>query len=120
MPRPERRSARDLLEVTERVDLAGEIERLYEHRARTPILDRPPPSAIDAKLARELPNQGAPIDEVLDELERVVVAHARKNAHPGFFGYVCGPGLPTDPIAHALGAALNQNATGYASAPGAA
>jgi glutamate/tyrosine decarboxylase-like PLP-dependent enzyme len=54
----------------------------------------------------------------MGEVQSVVIEHCRRNAHPGFYGYVAGAGLPTDPMSHAMVAALNQNTIGYAGAPG--
>lgn len=101
------------------VDLAGLVEQASQGRFESPVL----PPAIAADLERllpgKLPRAGAPLAEALQSLLHVSQKFARKNAHPGMFGYVCSPGLPTDVPAHAVVAALNQNVTGFSSAPGA-
>ena len=74
---------------------------------------------VASALSAALPERGQPLRTVVDELLASAATYYRKNAHPGMFSYVASPGLPTDPIGHALTAALNQNVTGYQSAPGA-
>ena len=94
------------------------LEVLAASHATPPVLPDVTPATLDARLPVAVPRAPTDLAEVLDELRTVAVAGRRKNGHPGFFGYVCGPGLPTDPAAHALTAALNQNLTAYTSAPG--
>ena len=96
--------------------LVAEVRRRMEEE---PVLPAATYAELADALGSELPRSGAPFEAVLREVEEVAVAYARHNAAPGFFGYVCSPGLPTDPPAHALAAALNQNLTGFSSAPGA-
>jgi len=100
------------------VDIGAVVASVLQKRYVSPILPRTDGSLAD-ELPGEIPREGIPLESVLEEVDRIVSAHARRNAHPGFFGYVCSPGLPTDPLSHALVAALNQNVTGFSSAPGA-
>ena len=65
----------------------------------------------------EVPAAGTPLSDVVDGLFSLVDGRYRKNAHPGMMAYVAGSGMPTDPLAHALVAAWNQNVTGAHSAP---
>ena len=92
---------------------------ILDRALTSPVLPRATHARLDALLPPSLPREGAPIEEVLGEIDAVAVDYSRRNAHPGFFGYVCSSGLPTDPLGHALVAALNQNVTGFGSAPGA-
>ena len=73
-----------------------------------------------AKLPREQPTAGEPLEPLLQQLSEVFRDHIRRNTHPGFFGYVASGGLPIDAMAHALVGALNQNVVGYPSSPVAA
>jgi glutamate/tyrosine decarboxylase-like PLP-dependent enzyme len=67
-----------------------------------------------------LPELGCEPGELERELCDFARRAARRGGAPGFFGFICAPGLPSDPLAHALGAALNQNVASFKSAPGAA
>jgi glutamate/tyrosine decarboxylase-like PLP-dependent enzyme len=109
----------DVLALRGTVDLAAELARVSAARSEPPVLARSDPAELDALVPEDPPREGAPLGDVLDLVHRLASAHSRKNGHPGFFGYICAPGLPTDPIAHALGALMNQNVTGFPSAPGA-
>ncbi len=100
-------------------NIDAEVHRIAAQRTSDPVLASPDPAQIADRLPGALPQAGAPMETVLEEIRTVVYAHARRNTHPGMFGYVCGSGLPTDPMAHAMAAALGQNVTGFPSAPGA-
>jgi aromatic-L-amino-acid/L-tryptophan decarboxylase len=71
-------------------------------------------------LPESLPENGCAGAELRAELVELARSSCRRNANPGFFGFICAPGLPTDPLAHAAVAALNQNVASFTSAPGAA
>lgn len=85
----------------------------------SPVLRTDTAQTVGAALTADLPGAGIPLQAAVDELMSVAGTYYRKNAHPGMFSYVASPGLPTDPLGHALTAALNQNLTGYMGAPGA-
>ena len=96
----------------------GAIRGVMSVRGESPLLkvERDDPRR---RLRASMPDAGRPVSEVLDELDSVLAVNRRRNAHAGMFGYVCGSGLPTDPLGHALAAAHGQNVTGFGSAPGA-
>lgn len=113
------------LDATDQIDAlspAGSCDELLRGISRqaldSPVLHTAAAAEVGAALYSALPREGVALDAVLAELMRSAGRYYRKNSHPGMFSYVASPGLPTDPVAHALGAALNQNLTGYASAPG--
>lgn len=99
-------------------DIDAVIAPIIRDSSRSPIIESVPASELSAQVPAEMPQSGAALAEVMDEVSSVVVQHCRRNAHPGFYGYVAGPGLPTDPLSHAMVAALNQNTIGYPGAPG--
>lgn len=72
------------------------------------------------RLPKELPAQGCEASVLGAEMVELAAAFSRRNSQPGFMGFICSPGLPTDPLAHAVKALLNQNVSGFVSAPGAA
>ena len=100
--------------------LEAALEEIRQREGSGSILQLPIAAKdLDPLLPPQMPRRGLPFGEAWEELLGLALPYARRNAHPGFFGYVCSPGLPTDPWAHALGAALNQNVTSFSSAPGA-
>lgn len=109
----------DDLTAPRSVDLQGLVEQAGADAHASPVLPPANAAALTAMLPDELPRSGTGLDAALEQLLAVTTAYSRRNAHPGMFGYVCSPGLPTDVPAHAIVAALNQNVTGFSSAPGA-
>lgn len=101
-------------------DLSEVLRRISDRSTESPIL-KPDVEVSEtlASVSEAMPEEGTPLDVVLSEVENSLQQYGRRNAHPGFFGYVCSPGIGTDPAAHAIGAAFNQNVTSFGSAPGA-
>ena len=64
----------------------------------------------------ELPLEGRPLDELIDEC-RTVMALSRHNGHPRFFGYVASPATPIGAYADLIASALNANITCWRSGP---
>lgn len=64
----------------------------------------------------ELPREGRPLDELLDEC-RTVMNLSRHNGHPRFFGYVASPATPIGAYADLIASALNANITCWRSGP---
>ena len=101
------------------VSIDDRVESIFARATQSPILRTDKAREVGAKLPAQPPETGVPLETAVDELMQSAGTFYRKNAHPGMFSYVASPGLPTDPLGHALTAALNQNLTGYMSAPGA-
>jgi glutamate/tyrosine decarboxylase-like PLP-dependent enzyme len=101
------------------LNLDDVVRDAFASRSRAPVLALEEASTLEAMLPTSMPKEGMGLSSALESLAELVVPHSRRNAHPGMFGYVCSPGLPSDVPAHALVAALNQNVTSYTSAPGA-
>lgn len=95
------------------------IHDILSRATLSPVRSTADAVEVASALAVDLPERGQPLHAVVDELMASAGTYYRKNAHPGMFSYVASPGLPTDPLGFALTAALNQNVTGYQSAPGA-
>ena len=64
----------------------------------------------------ELPLEGRPLDELIDEC-RTVMNLSRHNGHPRFFGYVASPSTPIGAYADLIASALNGNITCWRSGP---
>lgn len=65
----------------------------------------------------ELPREGRPLEELIDEC-RTVMDLSRHNGHPRFFGYVASPSTPIGAYADLIASALNANITCWRSGPG--
>jgi aromatic-L-amino-acid/L-tryptophan decarboxylase len=65
----------------------------------------------------ELPKEGRPLDQLIDEC-RTVMDLSRHNGHPRFFGYVASPSTPIGAYADLIASALNANITCWRSGPG--
>jgi glutamate/tyrosine decarboxylase-like PLP-dependent enzyme len=64
----------------------------------------------------ELPLEGRPLDQLIDEC-RTVMDLSRHNGHPRFFGYVASPSTPIGAYADLIASALNANITCWRSGP---
>lgn len=95
------------------------VQGLLADAAESPVLSTGSADQVGASLSHPLPRHGVALQTALDELIGATGRYRRRNAHPGMFSYVASPGLPTDPLGHAMTAALNQNLTGFLGAPGA-
>src|SRR5690348_10084866 len=64
----------------------------------------------------ELPLEGRPLDQLIDEC-RTVMNLSRHNGHPRFFGYVASPSTPIGAYGDLIASALNANITCWRSGP---
>jgi len=87
--------------------------------ARDPVLAPTTGDALRAMIDAPPPREGAPLDTVMDEVRRLVVAPARRNGHRGFFAYVGSPADAAGIAGDLIASALNQNVTAWRSAPSA-
>lgn len=101
------------------VSIDALVGKIQSNATRFPVLKSGNARQVAAVLPSGLPETGISLHDAVDELLGSAGTYYRKNAHPGMFSYVASPGLPTDPLGHALTAALNQNGTGFQGAPGA-
>jgi aromatic-L-amino-acid decarboxylase len=104
----------------EGLSIDGYIVSVFEKLHSTPILSHPA-SRLELleQLDTKLPKKGVPVESILKELDASIIKYCRRNAHPGCWAYITSPGLPIDSLSYAIIAALNQNVTGFHSAPGA-
>jgi aromatic-L-amino-acid decarboxylase len=96
------------------------IAAYYDTLRDRPILIPTTSAELRALLDEPLPQDGAPFETLLDELDAKVVRYSRHNPHPRMFGYVASPGTPVAAIGSLLESALNVNLTAWRSAPSAA
>jgi glutamate/tyrosine decarboxylase-like PLP-dependent enzyme len=82
-----------------------------------PIAPRVSSAELKSRLAEPLPVEGRDFAGLLETFRDVVVAGARHNGHPRFFGYVSSPGTAIASVADFLASALNANLPAWRSAP---
>jgi len=117
--RPPPLAPEDVLSFPLPVDIGEFIAPILSNRASSPIIRSSNAAELRSQIPTGIPRQGEPMEGVLTELSVLLEPYTRRNTHPGFFGYIASPGLPTDPLGHAMVAALNQNVVGYPGAPAA-
>jgi len=66
-------------------------------------------AASQEHLAGPLPEQGAPLERVLDEVESHILPFPYGNSHPRFWGWVNGSALPVGVLGDLLASAMNPN-----------
>lgn len=70
-------------------------------------------------IRKRLPQGPTSPREVIREFRETILANARHNLHPRFFGYVSSSGNPVGVMADLLTSTINQNVTAWRSAPSA-
>jgi glutamate/tyrosine decarboxylase-like PLP-dependent enzyme len=86
------------------------VDMLADHWADLPgkpVARTPAPVNVSEALAAGIPDGAAPIDAVLEELERDVFAHMAHVNHPRFFAFVPSPANFVGVMADALAAGYN-------------
>ena len=70
------------------------------------------PAAKRAELRMPLPAQGAPLEQIYQDFQRLVLPYGAGNEHPRFFGWVNGGGTAAGILAELLVAVFNPNCGG--------
>ena len=70
------------------------------------------PAAKRAELRVSLPAQGAPLEQLYEDFQRLVLPYGAGNDHPRFFGWVNGGGTAAGILAELLVAIFNPNCGG--------
>jgi aromatic-L-amino-acid/L-tryptophan decarboxylase len=65
----------------------------------------------------ELPEHGAPPDELLADAARLLFEHSTLNGHPRFLAYITSSAAPIGALGDLLAAAVNPNVGGWALSP---
>ena len=68
-------------------------------------------------LDTSFPLGGDSVEQLAVQISRATEKYPRRNTHPGFFGWIAPSGLPTDMLAQAMMAALNENVGGFWASP---
>src|ERR1700722_20201357 len=95
------------------------IRQYFEHPERYLVMPPVPPGEIAASLPAEAPEEGAGIDEILADFERIVVPGTTHWNHPRFFAYFATSAAPAAIVAEALAATLDVKAMLWRTSPAA-
>lgn len=99
------------------IDFNAALSNLIDQRGESPIVRPSNQTDVRALLDTSYPEGGDSLQQLVDQITQTAARYPRRNTHPGFFGWVAPSGVPTDTLAHAMVAALNQNVGGYWSSP---
>ena len=114
--RPRLDPADDLTAAAD-IDISAALEPLLAQRYRSPIVRPSTAADVAALIDERFPHEGSSLEGLVESVDRAFDAYPRRNTHPGFFGWIAPSGLPSDPLAHAMVAALNENVCGYWASP---
>jgi aromatic-L-amino-acid decarboxylase len=95
---------------------AALVAEYFETIRERPVLAANYAGKTKAAIDLELPLEGRPLDQLIDEC-RTVMDLSRHNGHPRFFGYVASPSTPIGAYADLIASALNANITCWRSGP---
>ena len=95
---------------------AALVQEYFAGIRERPVIAANHAGKTKAALNVELPVEGRPLEQLLDEC-RTVMDLSRHNGHPRFFGYVASPSTPAGAYADLIASALNANITCWRSAP---
>ena len=91
--------------------LAGEaIARQRDSLLSSPVFDRIGP--LSQVFEEDLPEEGAPFEDVLDFVARNALPRTTGSAHPRYYGFVNSTADPVGVVADYLAAAMNTNCWG--------
>ena len=99
----------------------GLIDRIAEWLERMPAGKVTPgedPATVRAALGGgDLPLDGGPAGQVLDDAARLLFEHSLFNGHPRFFGFITSSAAPIGALGDLLAAAVNPNLGGFPLSP---
>jgi aromatic-L-amino-acid decarboxylase len=84
-----------------------------------PIHPGEQPADVRVAVARDVPDEPLPDDELFAYLRRAVFEHSAFTGHPRFMGYVTGAGTVPGAAADLLAAGINMNVGGFTLSPSA-
>jgi glutamate/tyrosine decarboxylase-like PLP-dependent enzyme len=119
MPRPSRPrlDPADDLTAPVSIDLNAALADLQRHRSVAPIVRPSKAADVEKLIDQSYPRGGDSLEQLVQQISNATERYPRRNTHPGFFGWVAPSGLPSDPLAHAMVSALNENVGGYWASP---
>lgn len=114
--RPSLAAADDLTRPAD-IDIDDALHGLIAQRCLSPIIRPSKAADVGALIDASFPAGGDSLRDLAGQITRATDRYPRRNTHPGFFGWIAPSGLPSDPLAHAMVSALNENVGGYWASP---
>ena len=99
------------------IDIDDSLRALFGQRTLSPIVRRSTAAEVSALVDLRYPRGGDTLQSLVEQITRATERYPRRNTHPGFFGWIAPSGLPSDALAHAMVAVLNENVGGYWASP---
>ena len=99
------------------IDLNATLADLVSQRTQSPIIRQSREVDVLKLLDIRFPQGGKSLQQLAAQITQAAEQYPRRNTHPGFFGWIAPSGLPSDILAHAMVAALNENVGGYWASP---
>jgi len=114
------------------IDINAVVDTMWKGRSQAPIVPQCEANEVldafianinqkdeESKNPRTIPPPmaGKEISTVVDETVDIISKFSRRIAHPGHFGFIAASGVPTDPLAFAMTAAVNMNVATFMSSP---
>src|SRR5262245_44819416 len=87
--------------------IVDQIVEHFETLANKPVMRVSPRVELEAELREPLPEEPAPVDSLLDQLQRVVWPNMGNVQHPRFFAFIPSPSNFVSVMADALAAGFN-------------
>jgi aromatic-L-amino-acid/L-tryptophan decarboxylase len=87
--------------------IVDQIVEHFENLASKPVMGVSPRVELEAELREPLPEEPAPIESLLDQLQRVVWPNMGNVQHPRFFAFIPSPSNFVSVMADALAAGFN-------------
>lgn len=112
----------DLPDAELRAALERAVEMAADYLAgvgERPVLPNIEPGAVRAQLPPEPPQDGEPMDRILDDYREIIEPHLTHWNHPRFFSYFAITGSGPGVVAETLAAATNVNSMLWRTSPAA-
>src|SRR5262245_62559741 len=87
--------------------IVDQIAEYFETLASKPAMGVSPRVELEAELREPLPEEPAPVEALLDQLQRVVWPNIGNVQHPRFFAFIPSPSNFVSVMADALAAGFN-------------
>ena len=99
------------------IDLNAALSDLHSQRITAPIIRPSREADVAALIDQSFPQGGDSLEQLVEQIRQATGRYSRRNAHPGFFGWIAPSGLPSDPLAYAIMGLLTDNVGGYWASP---
>lgn len=99
------------------IDLNAALSGLIRQRTQSPIVRSSREAEVIKLLDESFPRGGDSLQRLVTQITQAIREYPRRNTHPGFFGWIGPSGVPSDVLAHAMVAALNENVGGHRASP---